>query len=102
MTWRGLLPAGPRLPVPATAGVSAALEAGVVSEAAEVEVDLTDAGVRGDVQLPPRPRDLHRPDDSCDSLRDSLVTAYLIGSSSAVPWKESRSWDCNLPSSSVH
>lgn len=56
------LPASSGLSVPAAAGVPAALEAGVVSHAAEAEVNLPDAGVGGNVQLPPRPRYLHGSD----------------------------------------
>ena len=77
-----ILPARSGLSVPATAGVPAALEASVVSHAAQVEVDLPDAGVGGDVQLPPRPRNLHGSDGFL--LDSSLEGVQQLGLKLAV------------------
>ena len=55
-------PADASVPVPATAGVPAALETRVVSHAAHGKVDLTDAIVRGDVELSPGSGHLHGSD----------------------------------------
>ena len=60
--WLLFLPADSSISVPSTAGVSGALETAVVSDSAQVEVNLADAGVGGHVQLAPEPGDLHGAD----------------------------------------
>ena len=55
-------PAEPGLSVPATARVPGTRPTAGVTDRAEVQVDLSDAAVRGDVQLAPVARDLHGSD----------------------------------------
>ena len=63
MEERGVIgPAHPRISVPATARVSAALETVVVPHTAHVQLDLSDPGVGGDVELTSHPGYLHGSD----------------------------------------
>ena len=60
--WLFSPPADSSISVPSTTRISGALKTVVVSDSAEVEVNLSDAGVGGDVQLPTEAGDLHGAD----------------------------------------